>query len=256
MTKPISPNVPFFQSSKAFTLIELLVVVAIIAILAAMLLPALKNAKERGKRATCLSNIRQLNQLAAVYAADSNDSLPMPVYVNSTQMLRYFNTAQGFGHLFFNGYLNLGAARVLFCPSSPFDSNGANYYYAYDYFAAHPTLTEPFGLQASSYGIYQPSTNMQVLATTKLSRLATSTPLVFDVWIAWSQTGTGYSITMHQREGINIAYADGSARWVTLAGLVRGLTPAEATWIQDWGNSSEGSAQAYFYAQMTAAYGY
>ena len=43
-----------------FTLIELLVVIAIIAVLMAILMPALNRVREQGKRAVCLSNVKQL----------------------------------------------------------------------------------------------------------------------------------------------------------------------------------------------------
>jgi len=53
-----------------FTLIELLVVIAIIAVLMAILMPALNRAREQGKRAACLSNLKQL-QLAWVGASSA-----------------------------------------------------------------------------------------------------------------------------------------------------------------------------------------
>jgi len=82
MTQALSPRIKqralvSARHRPGFTLIELLVVIAIIAILAAMILPALSRAKERARRATDLSNLRQAGMALAMYADLNNDKLPV-----------------------------------------------------------------------------------------------------------------------------------------------------------------------------------
>jgi prepilin-type N-terminal cleavage/methylation domain-containing protein len=63
------------QPRRAFTLVELLVVIAIIGILMALLMPAIQSARESGRRASCMNNIRQL-QVAMVAYEQSRGAFP------------------------------------------------------------------------------------------------------------------------------------------------------------------------------------
>ena len=78
---------PSIVNLKGFTLIELLVVIAIIALLLAIFLPALRLARERGQRAVCLSNLRQLT-LAWVAYADQHDGKLVYGHAFGTKRLR------------------------------------------------------------------------------------------------------------------------------------------------------------------------
>ena len=78
------------EKRRGFTLIELLVVIAIIAVLMAILMPALNRVKEQGKRAVCLSNLRQLTMAWIMYADDNDD-----VLVNGA--IGYSNATTGWG---------------------------------------------------------------------------------------------------------------------------------------------------------------
>lgn len=105
------------MKSTAFTLIELLVVIAIIGILAAMLLPALNSARDRGKTAVCVANLKQIGMAVTMYADDNGDYYP-PGYISgvsdwSLTIAPYVAKSQG-------TYQNLGSittSRVFVCPS-------------------------------------------------------------------------------------------------------------------------------------------
>jgi len=64
------------RKNRGFTLIELLVVIAIIAILAAILFPVFARAREAARKATCISNCKQLVLACLMYASDYDEVLP------------------------------------------------------------------------------------------------------------------------------------------------------------------------------------
>ena len=103
-----------------FTLIELLVVIAIIGILASLLLPSLEKAREKGRRAVCLSNNHQVAVALQLYE-DTYNSMPPG---NATIQSGYgidstwhvpTNFPMGLGFLVKYNLMETGAA--LYCPS-------------------------------------------------------------------------------------------------------------------------------------------
>jgi len=79
-----SPSIRLYQRSGekrgGFTLIELLVVIAILAILAGLLFPAVMQVRTKASLAAAKSNFRQLGIVISLYASDSDERLPGPLY--------------------------------------------------------------------------------------------------------------------------------------------------------------------------------
>ena len=154
-------------------MIELLVVMAIIAILAALLLPGLASARDKGRKAACLSNLRQLGIAIVNYASDNDGKIPYgpkaPPFTSAadfypstgapTSLISLQNGAPvGLGLMLAQQLA--GQPKVLFCPGSdqPLDATaelakvGTNQAQC-SYYYRHAGNTNLFDLPGTTPGV-------------------------------------------------------------------------------------------------------
>jgi prepilin-type N-terminal cleavage/methylation domain-containing protein len=207
------------RSSRAFTLIELLVVIAIIAILAAILFPVFAQAREAARSTACLSNMRQIATGVQMYVQDYDETLffrsggdsalTRANVATSGNALKWWNQVMP--------YIRNG--NLFRCPSDggptpSVDVNG-NLTIPRSYIAN--AAVEALSLAQ----VVSPSDTLVI--TEKWDRNAAGAAIT-DSWIepfagdfALDPARPGYAFKVADRHhhGINCAFVDGHARWLS-----------------------------------------
>jgi prepilin-type N-terminal cleavage/methylation domain-containing protein/prepilin-type processing-associated H-X9-DG protein len=185
-----------------FTLVELLVVIAVMALLAAMLFPILASARERARETTCLSNLRQIAQAQLLYLQDWDGRFPHWFFAAPSRPAPFGEYA--YWPEYFQPYLR--SPEILHDPGDfwiwdlPKEEKLAEYALGTWGHTGRGTLANPSwqwpGPPLSLADVQRPAETITVM----------------DGWTTPGWTG----VDLHRHHGgMNAAFVDGHARWLT-----------------------------------------
>ena len=209
-----------------FTLIELLVVVAVISLLAAILFPVFARARENARRASCMSNLKQMGLGVMMYVQDYDEKYP-PAYIPAPGPSPDGQTAPWSSSLWLWQqiiYPYTKSSQIYRCPSNP---TSRKELFVLNYgvnslmvaippqttvsmatvdFAANTYMIMDAGyFELQPVDIYSPTASQHYLPGT--AKLVASPPTLDSDYIDDFASGRHFL-------GVNMCFADGHVKWL------------------------------------------
>jgi len=224
------------DARSAFTLIELLVVIAVISILAAILFPVFARARENARRASCMSNLKQIGLGIMQYTQDYDERMPsnyirigsggsiyrwwpdlLQPYIKSRQVFICPSDTAPLKYTFNRGVGDPNPLILSYAPNGVVACSAADMTSLH--FPAVNTSTAPIlyaGLSQSIVGLEQPSTT--ILITEKgdtTPPTTTRTPHNIDNCnnTDLAPDATREVLGLHL-DGTNFLFGDGHVKWL------------------------------------------
>jgi prepilin-type N-terminal cleavage/methylation domain-containing protein len=194
------------KNRSGFTLIELLVVIAIIAILASILFPVFARARENARRASCLSNLKQIGLGIMQYSQDYDERLPQLGWTSTDMQLWPDGSLSDARPWHVRIYPYIKSVQVYNCPSASKKWSGAPDT-AINYGANAPLMN-----WASGRSLAEVSLPAQTLMIADSQGVA-SYFLLYDYYAV---PGSDRGLSDRHLDGTVINYADGHAKWISL----------------------------------------
>jgi len=217
---------------KAFTLIELLVVIAIISILAAILFPVFARARESARRTSCLSNLKQAGLATMMYVQDYDEFYPGRYSRNNTTPPGGHDWSGTRNYWYWQQllYPYTKNIQVFICPSSN-NQNMAGDLRAENYAANFYLFVEWNAPRISMAAVQSASSTYMLMDSGQFAITAPAAhtyngglylPGMGTAGGTCTGAGTHMNDCMNGRHfnGVNMAFADGHAKWLKSAVVV------------------------------------
>jgi prepilin-type N-terminal cleavage/methylation domain-containing protein/prepilin-type processing-associated H-X9-DG protein len=204
----------FYCSSKGFTLIEILVVVAIISLLAAILFPVFARARENARRASCLSNLKQLSLAITMYTQDYDEFYPIGYKYGATDV----------GGAYWDRDIlpYIKNSQIFECPGAD-DTSGIDVTVrtSFENNVRYGMNLDSFGIDAvcasaaNDASIVRPAELLMLIDTAQYPNDDNSQPAVSG-WEPFEVERTSVNTAARHFGGADIAFADGHVKWETM----------------------------------------